>query len=241
MVGGQAAQLALDPVDLLLEHVDQVKTRRDARAPRLGQLAALEEALPTDAEEVIDRSAQAVLEKDRVYAVLERGALVHQVEPEARPLPLAPHLRSRQPDLRHQVAAGELGQHPGVDPIGLARERRDPLRPLRIRDPHIPAGELELVVHEPRPGHRLDRRQHRLPMLALEAVHKMREPIAIRRAGALADPLTVSGERVPVETLATEIQSDVQHPWASFRDHPPESLRRAGGPSSSDSLRVKPV
>jgi hypothetical protein len=23
---------------------------------------------------------------------------------------------------------------------------------------------------------------------------------------------------VPIETLATEIQSDVQHPWASFRD-----------------------
>jgi hypothetical protein len=30
MAGGQAAQLTFDAVDLLLEHVDQVETRRHA-------------------------------------------------------------------------------------------------------------------------------------------------------------------------------------------------------------------
>src|SRR5918994_7288149 len=158
---------------------------------------------------------------------------------EARSLPLASHLSSRQPDLRDQVAAAELGQDPGVDAIGLARQRGKPLRPLRVRDPHVPARQLELVVHEPRARHRLDRRQHRLPPVAIDAVSELRERVPIRRARALADQLTVGTERLPVHALATEIQSDVQHRWASLVDDPPESLRRAGGPSSSDSLRVK--
>ena len=142
---------------------------------------------------------------------------MHQMQAEARPLPLTAHLRTGKPDLRDQITSAELGQHPGVDPIGLARQRGDPLRPLRIGDPHIPASELELVVHEPRTGHRLDRRQHRLAVIAVEATHQVREPIPIRRARAPADTLTVPGERLPVETLATQIQSDVQHPWASLR------------------------
>jgi hypothetical protein len=74
-------------------------------------------------------------------------------------------------------------------------------------------------------------------MLAVDLMHQMRKSIPIRRARALAEALTVDCERVPVETLATEIQSDVQHRWASLVDDPPESLRRAGGPSSSDSFR----
>src|SRR5439155_17594667 len=127
---------------------------------------------------------------------------------------------------------------PRVEPIGLARQRRDPLCPLRVCDPHVPAGQLELIVHEPRPRHRLDRRHYRLvAVLAIEFAHQVREPVAIRRARALAEALTVDCERMPVETLATEIQSDVQHSWASLLDDPPKSLRRAGSPSSSDSFR----
>src|SRR5262249_60969761 len=102
---GQAAKLALDAVDLLLEHVDQVETRRDARTPRLGQVALLQEAAPTHTEEIVDRSAKAMLEEDRVHTVLERGALVHEMNAEAGPLPLAPPLRARQPYPRGQTAA----------------------------------------------------------------------------------------------------------------------------------------
>jgi class 3 adenylate cyclase/streptogramin lyase len=50
---------------------------------------------------------------------------VHEMNAEAGSLALAAHLRTRKPDLRHQVAAGKLGQHPGVDPIGLARKHVD--------------------------------------------------------------------------------------------------------------------
>src|SRR2546422_1070526 len=105
MIRRQTAQLALDPLDLLLEHVDQVETRRHARAPGLRQLAPLQEAPPADAEEILDRRAQAVLEEDRMHAVLERGALVHEMNPEARPLPLPAHHRTREPDLRHEITA----------------------------------------------------------------------------------------------------------------------------------------
>jgi hypothetical protein len=71
-------------------------------------------------------------------------------------------------------------------------------------------------VHEAGTRHRLDRRQHRLPPVALEAASELRERV-IRRARALADQLTVGTERPPVQALATEIQSDVQHRGASFR------------------------
>lgn len=58
VLGAEAAELALDLVDLPLEHVDQVETRLDGRAPWLGQLTALEEAPSAGAEEVGDRRAQ---------------------------------------------------------------------------------------------------------------------------------------------------------------------------------------
>ena len=60
-------------------------------------------------------------------------------------------------------------------------------------------------------------------MLALDLAHQVRKPIPIRRARAYAEPLTVDGERLPVETLATEIQSDVQHQRPTL-----PSTRRAG-------------
>jgi hypothetical protein len=44
------------------------------------------------------------------------------------------------PDRRDQVATCQLGQHPGVDPIGLAGQRRQPLHLLRIGDLDLPAG-----------------------------------------------------------------------------------------------------
>ncbi len=61
-------------------------------------------------------------------AVLERRALVHEVQAVASPLALGPHLRIGKPDLRHEVTTGKLGQDPGVDPIGLAGERGKPSR-----------------------------------------------------------------------------------------------------------------
>ena len=55
-------------------------------------------------------------------AVFEARAVFDEVKPEARPFALGSNLGVGQPDRRHQVAARELGQHPGVDPVGLAGE-----------------------------------------------------------------------------------------------------------------------
>ncbi len=49
-----------------------------------------------------------------------------------RPLALGSDQRVRQPDRRHQIATGELGQHPRVDPVGLAGQRCQPLHLLRV-------------------------------------------------------------------------------------------------------------
>ena len=150
-----------------------------------------------------------------MHAVLERRALVDEVKAKASPLALGPHLRIGQPDLRHEVTAGKLGQDPGVDPIGLAGERGKPLRPLCIRDPHVPAGELKLVVDEAGTGHRLDRGQD-WTSLAAETVDEVRKAITIGRASADRGWLAIGEHGVPVETLAAEIKSDVQHLGASF-------------------------
>ena len=103
-------------------------------------------------------------EQDRVHALLQARAVTDEMQPPARAFALGTHQRVGQPDRRHQVAAGELGQHPSVDPVGLAGERRQSLHLLRVRDLDLPAGELEPIVHEARAVHRLDRRADRLAM-----------------------------------------------------------------------------
>jgi transposase len=59
-----------------------------------------------------------------VDAVLQRRAVTNEVQPKARELALAANAGIRQPDLRHRVARRQGGQHARIDPVGLARERR---------------------------------------------------------------------------------------------------------------------
>jgi hypothetical protein len=145
-----------------------------------------------------------------VHALLQARAVAHQVQPPAGTLALGADARVGQPDRGHQVAAGELGQYPGVDPVGLAGQRRQPLHLLRVRDLDLPTGELEPVVHEARSVHRLDRRPNRLAM-PLEPPTQATEPIRIGRCGTNLDRRTLTVEEMEVETLATEIQTGVQH------------------------------
>jgi hypothetical protein len=65
----------------------------------------------------------------RVDAVLQRRAVADQMQPEAGQLALAADARVGQPDLGHQVAGRQRGQQPGVDLVGLAGQRRQPLDP----------------------------------------------------------------------------------------------------------------
>jgi hypothetical protein len=134
----------------------------------------------------------------------------HQVQPPAGPLALGTHEWVGQPDRRHQVAARELGQHPGVDPVGLTGQRGEALHLLRVRDLHLPVQKLESIVHEARPVHRLDRRADRLAVTS-EMLAQAAQTIGIRRRRTDPDRRTVYVEQMEVETLAAEIQTGVQH------------------------------
>jgi hypothetical protein len=162
--------------------------------------------------------------------------VTHQVQPKPGALPLRPDGRVRQPDRRHELAARQLGQHPGVNPVGLAGQRRQPLHLLRVGDLHLRAVQLELVVRKAgRPSSTRSRRG---------SAHRSEQPsgqtaktVRIRWGAANVDRLTSLVQQAEVETLAAEIQSGVQH-----RRGLPSSRRgraehdSAGGPPSSDSL-----
>jgi hypothetical protein len=177
-----------------------------------------------------------VREQDRVHALLQARAVSDEMQPPPRSLALGAHARIGQPDRRHQIAPCELGQHPGVDPVGLAGEWRQSLYLLRVGDLDLPSVELERVVHEARAVHRFNRGADRLAVTS-EALAQSVQPIGVRRRGTDLDRRTISVEQVEVETLATEIQPGVQHCVG-----PPFVCRRraehcsAGGPSSWHSL-----
>jgi hypothetical protein len=65
-----------------------------------------------------------------------------------------------------------------------------------------------------------------------DVVDQSRQPVAVRHDGARAGELVVLLPGVPVESFAAEVESDVQHCWASpvvVRDRP--SLAYRGRPS----------
>src|SRR5918996_5942253 len=210
VVGAQAAQLAFALVDLPVELVDQAQAGLDRALPGLGQIEPGEQLAAVDAEEVGDGAGLAVGEQDGVHTLLEAGAVAHEMQSPARPLALGAHARVGQPDRRHQLAPGELGQHPGVDAVGLAGKGRQPLHLLRIGDLDLPTRQLEPVVDEAGPVHRLDRRPDRSAVTS-QTLAQTTQPVRVRRRGTDLDPHPLTVEQVKVETLATEIQTGVQH------------------------------
>jgi hypothetical protein len=91
---------------------------------------------------------------------------------------------------RHQVALREQRQHPGVDLVGLARQRREALDLRGVGDQHIPAELLKLIVHKPRARHRLDHAPHGF-LARSDAARQAPQPVAIGRRGELLDDLGV--------------------------------------------------
>src|SRR5690242_1208917 len=91
-------------------------------------------------------------------------------------------------------------------------------------------------MHEAGTVHRLDRGADRLAVTS-DALAQVLQPISVGRRSAALDRLALSVEQVEVETLATEIQTGVQH-----RNGPPFVYQGraehhcAGGPSSWHSL-----
>jgi len=96
--------------------------------------------------------------------ILERAQAIHR------------QTGSGQPDRRHQIAACEFGQHPGVDPVGFAGQRCEAFHFLRVGDLDLPALKLEPIVHEARAVHRLDRRVDRLAM-TIESLSSRRSTV----------------------------------------------------------------
>ena len=135
-------------------------------------------------------------------AVLERGAVMDQVQPEAGPLALGADARIGQPDGRHQLAPRQLGQDPGIDAVGLGHQWRQALGALRVGDVDLPAEALEAVVHEARARHRLDCRAHRLRTLASHARGQRAQRIGVGADPGLEQPGAVLVEDADVESAA---------------------------------------
>ena len=210
MIGARALQPALDLGDPPVEIVDQLNARPDVTKPRLAEIQAGEQPPATSSEQVRHRDLMAERDQRRVHPVLEDRAVLDQVQPPPRALTLLAELRCRQPDRRHQIAERQLRQHPGVDLVGLARQRRQPLDPLRVGDQHLPPVADQLVVHEPRAVHRLDHPAHRLVVHRHPPAQPV-QPVAIRRRAEMLDQLPLARDQAHIDTPAAQIQPNVQH------------------------------
>jgi hypothetical protein len=113
-------------------------------------------------------------------------------------------------DLRDQRPAGELGEHPGVDLVGLRRQGREPSDALGIGDQHIPARELEAVVDEAGTVHRLDGRSHR-PAFGGDPPDERAQRTGIGRDRRHQRSRAVIAQHMHVEPLSRQVQSGVQH------------------------------
>ena len=210
MIRSRAPQPALDLIDPPLEIIDQLKACLHVTAPRLGEIELGEQLAAGDAEQVGHRDLMPERDQRRVDPVLQRRAVLDQVQPPPRTLALGAQLRRGQPDRRHQIAERQLRQHPRVDLVGLARQRRQPLDPLRVGHQNLPPIPDQLVVHEPRAVHRLHHPAHRLVIHR----HPPRQPVqtvAVTRRAEMLDQLPIARDQAHVDALATQVQPNVQH------------------------------
>ena len=101
---------------------------------------------------------------------------------------------------RHEIEARELGEHPGVDAIGLAGQGRHAFDPLGIGDRDLPAAELEGVVDEARVVHRLDGRPHWRTVCG-KTLCKATQPVAVGWCRRDRQLLTVLIEQAHIQTF----------------------------------------
>jgi len=201
-------------LDLGPELVDDPQAAREGRRPGLGDGEAREELAALGPEEIAHRNRMAEGDQGGVDPVLERRPVADEVEPEARPLPLGPNRRIGQPDGGHQVPAAELGEDPGIDLVGLGGQGCEALDLHRVGDLDVPAIQLELVMDEAGPVHRLDRRAHLLPV-AGDPGDELAEPEDLGRGRGHLDRPAILVEDAHIKPLARQVQSGVQHAWAS--------------------------
>ena len=104
MVGTGSPQVPFDAGDLCVQLVDEPERRLDVAPPRLGELQTIEQLAAAHAEEVGHRTGMAEGHEAGVDPVLERRAVLHEVQAEAGPLSIGAHRGTRQPDGRDEVA-----------------------------------------------------------------------------------------------------------------------------------------
>jgi hypothetical protein len=140
-----------------------------------------------------------------VNAVLERGLVLHEVQPEAGELTLLADARIGQPDCRHKVAVAEHRKNLRVDLVGLACQRRETLDLLRVGDLDRPAPLLKGVIGEAGVGHRLDHGADRLSVGLLDPGSEASQRVAIGRPNELVEPFSLGREQTHVELLSTQV------------------------------------
>ena len=179
-------------------------------APRLGNVEPCQQPAAGDPEQVGHRDLVAETDQRRVHPVLERRAVLDQVQPKRE------ISRSRRSSTVGSQIAGtrsrtrQLRQHARVDLVGLARQRRQPLDPLRVGDQHLPAVRDELVVHEPRPVHRFHHAPDRL-VVDRDAAREPVQAVAVRRRPELIDQLALAGDQADIDPPAAQVQPNMQH------------------------------
>ena len=133
--------------------------------------------------------------------VLERGSIANEVQPEAGSLALGADRGIGQPDRRHQLPSGQLGEYPRVDLVGLGGQWGQAPRLGRVGDLDVPAQALQGVVDEAGTVHRLDRR---LDGLAVPSDPRRERPegVGIGPNGEELDRPTCLIEDVHIELLA---------------------------------------
>ena len=144
-----------------------------------------------------------------VDAVLQRGPVADEVQPETGSLAFGAHRGRGQPDLGHEVAAGELGQHPGSILSVLAARGARPFTFVasairhpsrRTRAARGRSGRRSSTRSPCTPGHRTRRSACSAPPIRPGPGPRWSPPTAPRLV-----------HHVDIKSCSTQVQPDVHH------------------------------
>ena len=136
--------------------------------------------------------------------------MANQVQPPPGQLPFRPDLRARQPDGRHEVLAGELGQDPGIDAIGLQANGARPLTFWASAISTVQPASSKKSCTKRAPVIASMTATDRLGM-ASQVAHQMLESVGVGRPAALLHDCASLVHDADVEPRPAQVHSDVQH------------------------------
>src|SRR4051794_35430005 len=140
-----------------------------------------------------------------VRAVHRRGPQPHHVHASPESLLELAVGERRHVHPRDEIAARQLGQHLGVELVGLGRQRPDRLRLARVGDLHRPASGRQLVADPRGAAHHLQARDD----LRAQAPDEHRQAIRVGRRPSLVDHRAGRRDRAPSRTTRRPIDSNV--------------------------------